>query len=939
MSQPRSPERSAFHGPNIAYVLEMYENFRTDSDSVDESARHFFERWSPPGGGSGSEDPPAEMLDKALKVARLVEGIRSFGYTAASLDPLGSTPHGHPALEAGYHGLGEDDLEALPTGLVVNGPLGESASSVRGAVNELQRIYCGASGYDFAHVRDPKERLWLSDAVESGRYAGRLGAEVAVKLLERLTEVDTLERFLQKTFLGQTRFGLEGLDVSVPMLDRLVRRASEDGIPEVVMGTVSRGRLNLLAHLLGEPYAAVFDLFKRPGGSDEDGEWIGDVKHHQGARGYYAGEMEEERGVFLNLLPNPSHLEYLDPVAEGMARASQEKRDEPGFPERDEEAALAVLTHGDAAFAGEGVATETLNLCRLPGYTTGGTIHIVANNQIGYTTDPRDGRSTAYASDPARGYDIPVVHVNADDPEACLAAAEMAYAYRREFGKDFVIDLIGYRRRGHNEGDEPAYTQPKMYEVIREHPTVREIWARRLEERGVIEESEAGAMAEEAWDRLGKIYENQEGSEGSRRSTGKHDSHAVGIPQTAVSAERLVALNEALLQRPESFTPNEKLERLLKKSRDDLESVDWAHAEALAFATLLEDGVPVRLTGQDSVRGTFSQRHAALHDVRTGKGYVPLHHVPGAKASFAVHNSPLSELAAMGFEYGYTLNAPEALVLWEAQYGDFVNVAQPMIDQFIVSGRYKWGQRSGLVLLLPHGHEGKGPEHSSARLERFLQLAAGGNIRVANCTTAAQYFHLLRAQARLMDDRCPLILMTPKSLLRHPMVASGLKDLSEGQFYPVLDDERASSGASSVERLVLCSGKIFVEIVSSEAREQDVGTTAVVRIELLYPFPEDEIRTVVEGYPNLREVVWVQEEPKNAGAWSFVEPRLRELLAEELPVRYVGKPARPAPSQGSAGFHKREHEQLVLSAFRGDNSGEVEGAVRGTQVRAPEGSG
>jgi 2-oxoglutarate dehydrogenase E1 component len=511
----------------------------------------------------------------------------------------------------------------------------------------------------------------------------------------------------------------------------------------------------------------------------------------------------------------------------------------------------------------------------------------------------------------------------------------MAYAYRREFGKDFVIDLIGYRRRGHNEGDEPAYTQPKTYEVVREHPTVREVWGRKLEERGVIEEGETEAMAERAWDVLDRIHKEMEGSEGSITSAGQPDPLAAGMPHTGVASGRLEALNEALLRRPEDFSPNPKLEHLLRKNRGDLESVDWAHAEALAFATLLEDGVPVRLTGQDTVRGTFSQRHAALCDVQTGESYVPLHHIPGAKASFAVHNSPLSEIAAMGFEYGYTLNAPEVLVLWEAQYGDFANVAQPIIDQFVVSGRYKWGQRSGLVLLLPHGHEGKGPEHSSARLERFLQLAAAGNIRVANCTTAAQYFHLLRAQAGLGNDRRPLVLMTPKSLLRHPMVASPLKDLSEGWFRPVLDDEGARAGAGSVERLVLCSGKIFVEIVSSEAREQDAGATAVVRIELLYPFPEDEIRALVEGYPNLREVVWVQEEPKNAGAWSFAEPRLRELLGEELPLRYVGKPGRPAPSQGSAGFHKREHEQLILSAFREDGLGEVEGAVRGTQGRAP----
>jgi 2-oxoglutarate dehydrogenase E1 component len=665
------------------------------------------------------------------------------------------------------------------------------------------------------------------------------------------------------------------------------------------------------------------------------------VKYHLGIRGWHLSEEEADQEVLINLAPNPSHLEHVNPVVEGMARAAQEKRDEAGEPDRDPEASLPILLHGDAAFPGEGVSAETLNLSRLPGYTTGGTIHIITNNQLGFTTERGDARSTTYASDLAKGFEIPVVHVNADDPEACIAVVKMAYAYREKFGKDFMIDLIGYRRFGHNEGDEPAYTQPKMYEIIRDHPTVREIWASELERRGVIREGQGEKIFEETLSKMQQIQKKpSEGIEDEEDvATDEPHTPLVEIPETAVPAEKLAELNEAMLERPEGFTPNGKLERLFRNSRgelDDEDGVDWAHAEALAFASLLEDGVPIRLTGQDTVRGTFSQRHAALYDVETGERYVPLQNIPQAKASFAVYNSPLSEIAVMGFEYGYSVNARDALVLWEAQYGDFANVGQPMIDQFIVSGQAKWSQTSGLVLLLPHGYEGQGPEHSSARLERFLQLAARENIRVANLTTAAQYFHLLRAQAALEDNRRPLIIMTPKSLLRHPMAASRLEDFTDGGFLPVLDDEEARERADSVERLILCSGKIYTEILSSDSREEAVDT-AVARIELLYPFPEERVREVIEGYPNLQEILWVQEEPKNMGAWTFVEPRLGEITDGEVPTRYVGKPARPSPAQGSARFHKEEHASIVQTAFesvRGDLE-EAEAAAQGTQSRAP----
>jgi 2-oxoglutarate dehydrogenase E1 component len=943
---------SQFYGPNLGYVLELYERYREDPDSVDQRTREFFETWSPPRvngrAASGTADVAADV-EKDVGASKFIRHIRDFGHMAAQLDPLGSEPPGDPTLDPSFYRISEEDLEDLPT-LIIGGPVAERTSNAKEAADELRRLYCKSTGYDFGHVHAPEERFWLREAVESERFGGTMSEEDARGLLRRLTQVDTLEKFLHKTFLGQKRFSVEGNDMVVPMINYLVQAAADAGTPEVVMGMAHRGRLNVLAHVLDKSYSKIFGEFQQPDRGESasaadspGGAWVGDVKYHLGIRGWHLSEEEADQEVLINLAPNPSHLEHVNPVVEGMARAAQEKRDEAGEPRRDPEASLPILLHGDAAFPGEGVSAETLNLSRLPGYTTGGTIHIITNNQLGFTTERGEARSTTYASDLAKGFEIPVVHVNADDPEACMAAARMAYAYREKFGKDFMIDLIGYRRFGHNEGDAPAYTQPKMYEIIRDHPSVREIWARELEKRGIVEEGEAEEMVRETLSKMQEVQKNpsEDSEELDEDDVATDEPHTplVEIPETAVPAERLEELNEAMLERPEGFTPNQKLERLFQNTRGELGDeggVDWAHAEALAFASLLEDGVPIRLTGQDTVRGTFSQRHAALYDVETGERYVPLQNIPQANASFAVYNSPLSEIAVMGFEYGYSVNARDALTLWEAQYGDFANVAQPMIDQFIVSGQAKWSQTSGLVMLLPHGYEGQGPEHSSARLERFLQLAANENIRVANLTTAAQYFHLLRAQAALKDNQRPLIIMTPKSLLRHPMAASELAELTDGRFQPVLDDEEARDRADSVERLILCSGKIYTELVGNELREEAVDT-ALARIELLYPFPEEQVREVIEGYPNLREVLWVQEEPKNMGAWTFVEPHLREMIDGEFPIRYVGKPARPSPAQGSARFHKEEHARMVQAAFEsveGDLE-EAEAAAQGTQGRAP----
>jgi multifunctional 2-oxoglutarate metabolism enzyme len=606
-------------------------------------------------------------------------------------------------------------------------------------------------------------------------------------------------------------------------------------------------------------------------------------------------------------------------VIEGRARADQTSRKARDLV-HDPNAVLPVLIHGDAAFPGQGIVAETLNLQALPGYTTGGTIHVIANNQLGFTTDPEEARSTRYASDPAKGYDIPIIHVNADDVEACIAAVRLATDFRQTFGRDALIDLIGYRRFGHNETDEPAYTQPQMYELIKRQPPVRKIYAERLQAEGIVSAEEAQRMEDEAYAKVGEAHEELKRSMGGPPETGEIelDRTMSREPRTTVAEDTLRALGEQLLRVPEGFNVHRKLRPFLERRRavfEEAAGVDWAHAEALAFASLLALGVPVRLTGQDTERGTFSQRHAVLHDAESGQRWCPLQHLRDANAPFELHNSPLSEQACVGFEYGYSVQAPDALVLWEAQFGDFVNSAQVMVDQFLASGLAKWGQTSRLSLLLPHGYEGSGPEHSSARLERFLQAAAEGNMRVANCTTPAQYFHLLRRQALVSKPR-PLILMTPKSLLRLPAATSTLEELADGAFQRVIDDPRFAGDGDreSVAKLVLCSGKIYYDIAAHEEREQQ-DHIAVARVELLYPFPETELIELLESYPNLERVVWVQEEPRNMGARAYMRRRMAGILPERLAYDYVGRQLRAAPGEGYSAAHKREQARIVRVAL------------------------
>jgi 2-oxoglutarate dehydrogenase E1 component len=917
-----------FFGPNAGYMLELYERFQADPTTVDADTRAFFERWEPPleatpGATAAPAAAPAVDVTRTVGTARLIRYIRELGHLAARIDPLGGDPPGDLGLELATHGVTPEDLAALPAH-IVRGPLSVDAANAREGIERLRRVYSGPIGYETDHIQDYHERTWIRAAAEDRRFFQGFDVERKKEILDRLTEVETFERFLHRTFPSQKRFSLEGTDMLIPMLDAIIRNAAAAGTKEVVLGMAHRGRLNVLAHILGKAYSQILTEFMSPNFTKETFRgWTGDVKYHLGARRAYRQSGISEMPI--TLAPNPSHLEFVNAVIEGRARAAQERRDRPGFPLEDEKESLAVLMHGDAAFPGQGIVAETLNLSRLNGYRTGGTIHIIINNQIGFTTDVNDSRSTLYASDLAKGFEIPILHVNADDPESCIAAARMAWAYREKFQKDFLIDLVGYRRWGHNEGDEPEFTQPLMYEKIKNHPTVRELWARELERLGHITREEAAARVTAINSVLQKDYEGVRDRKAQSSDVVPQEEPEPIFEQPVItvqplSARQLTELNEALLERPEGFTAHPKLDKGLQRRRETLSQpagIEWAHAEQLAFAAILAEGTPIRLSGQDSERGTFSHRHLVLHDVATGEQYLPLHHIPQARASFAVYNSPLSENAVLGFEYGYSTHSAGTLVLWEAQFGDFANGAQVIIDQFIISGRAKWGEKPSLVLLLPHGYEGAGPEHSSARLERFLQLAADNNIRVANCTTAAQYFHLLRYQAAsLRVDPRPLIVLTPKSLLRQPRAASTLSDLANKAFQPVLPPGAESAPASEATRLILCSGKVAVDLLGSTDFAQAEGV-ALARLEMLYPFPYAELQALLKTMGNLREVVWLQEEPQNQGAWAFVAPHLRSVLDPAIALNYIGRPASSSTAEGNASAHGSEQARILREAVAG----------------------
>jgi 2-oxoglutarate dehydrogenase E1 component len=929
-------------GLNAGYARDLLEDYLENPEAVPSEWRHLFESGDSdvvaahPGlarlleaAGNGhpqpvaptpqapppaAEAPSDELLGAVAAAMALVKAHRMHGHLAAHLDPLGSEPPGDPALEP------ERLIPKLTPELQARVPASVLRLYVPGetlaeALPRLIETYTGTIAYEIEHIAEHEKRVWLRQAIESGKYRTKLAPDEKKELLAQLSRVEAFEQYLRRVFLGQKQFSIEGLDVMVPMLDEAIRLGAESGAHEVVIGMAHRGRLSVLAHTLGLGYDSILREFEGERtieavvATDEGG--TGDVKYHLGADGTRSTPAGE---ITVTLAANPSHLEAVDPVVEGRARAEQTDR-ATRYGLHDPSVALPILIHGDASFPGQGQVAETLNLSGLEGYSTGGTLHLIANNQVGFTTDPSEGRSTRYSSDLAKGFDVPIIHVNADDPEAAISSIRLALAFRRRFESDVVVDLVGYRRHGHNEQDQAAYTQPLMAAQIAEHPTAREEFAQRLIEEGVVTQEEADAFVSAVTAELKQAHEALKATFGAPPpQEGKIPFSSGDEVVTAVSADVLQELNAELLRVPEHFTVHPKLKGQLERRLQTIEEggIDWGQAEALAFGSLLTEGIPIRLTGQDTERGTFSHRHAVLHDVNTGETYTPLQNLGDATASFEIYNSPLSEYACLGFEYGYSVAAPEALVLWEAQFGDFVNGAQIVIDQFIVAGLSKWRETTRLTLLLPHGYEGNGPEHSSARLERFLQLAAQENIRVANPSTSGQHFHLLRRQALDAAGR-PLIVMTPKGLLRLKQASSTLAELAEGSFRPVIDDAGASP--EEVTRLVVCSGKVYYDITGHEER---AGATqvAVARLEQLYPFPVEAYAELVAAYPNLREVVWTQEEPQNMGAWRTIRHRLEAPLQNlGVPLTYVGRPWRASPSEGYPTAHLREQDRIVRTAL------------------------
>mgnify|MGYP005842966503 CR=1 FL=1 len=894
---------------NAQYIDGQYARWRADPEGVSAEWRAFFEgfelgfRRLPGGLGAGG----AELQAKA---GALIARYRELGHLLACLDPLSACPTSHPLLDLEGFGLGPEDLEKP-----IRAPdFGGEAVPLGAVVDALRQTYCRAVGVEYRHLQDPAERRWLQDRMEPVRNRLELEPRERREVLRWLVRAARFEAFLHRRYPGQTRFSLEGAEVLIPQLRDLLRSAAGGGVEEVVLGMAHRGRLNVHVNLLGKSYEEVFCQFEAtydpdalPGG--------GDVKYHSG----YSGRVETGAGSVRVVLPeNPSHLEAVNPVVEGMARALQDRRGQGGG-----RAVLPLLIHGDAAFPGQGIVAETLNLSRLPGYATGGTFHIVLNNQIGYTTVPEHARSTRYATDLAKMLMVPIFHVHGENPEAVLFATRLALSYRMEFGKDAVVDLVCYRRHGHNEGDEPYFTQPLLYERIRERPPVHELFApavgggdaaAALLEEQIREVDEALEKAYQAARSQPCVWSPPEPWDGWEGLGGGPEEPG---PDTGFPEEELRDLHRALGRVPDGFSLHPKLRKILERRLEAVQDggpgLDWAGAEALAFGSLLADGVPVRLSGEDSGRGTFSQRHCVWFDTATGEPWVPLEHLGRDQARFQVFDSPLSEAAVVGFEYGYSAVEPRTLVLWEAQYGDFANGAQVIIDQFLASAEAKWQRRSGLVLLLPHGYEGQGPDHSTARPERFLQLFAEDNLQVCQPTTPAQYFHLLRRQAKAAW-RKPLVVLTPKSLLRHPEVVSPLAQLARGRFRAVLPDPRPPErkGRSKIRRVLLCTGKVYYDLLA--AREKaGVEGVVVVRLEQLAPFPEATLGGVLEPLRGTRHWFWVQEEPANMGAWAFVAPRLAAVVGRE--VGYVGRPAAASPATGFSFLHRREQEALVREAL------------------------
>ncbi len=860
-------------------------------------------------------------IAKEAGVIQLINIYRVRGHLIADLDPLGGEPAYHPELDPATYGLTIWDLDREfltgSLGAAIGDGSPKPVATLREILETLRQTYCGKIGCEYMNIQHPEQKRWLQQRMEPEANNWPLEPERCIRVLEGLLRAEEFEHFLHARFVGQKRFALEGGETAIAILEELLERAASHNVHEIVIGMAHRGRLNVLANVIGKPLTQIFSEFE--GEIDPAStQGSGDVKYHLGASGVRKTSNGAE--IVVSVSPNPSHLEAVDPVVEGIVRP---KQDRLGDTER--ERVIPLLIHGDAAFAGQGVVAETLNLSQLDGYWTGGTIHLIINNQIGFTTLPDEARSTPYSTDVARGVQAPIFHVNGDDPEAAIRVAQIAFDYRQQFKKDVVIDMICYRRHGHNEGDDPSYTQPILYRRIKEHPSVAVLYSQRLVRQGILTAEQIEAMRKRITGELSKAFdasqETAEHFEVAELSAVPNEEIAHESPSTAIDRASLERVIGAVTTFPEYFHLHPKLRNFIERRRQALQTggpLDWAFAETLAFGTLVLEGTPVRLSGQDSSRGTFSQRHLAFYDYETGKRYIPLQHISRDQARFEVFDSSLSEYAVLGFEFGYSVADPLTLVLWEAQFGDFANGAQIMIDQFISSAESKWGQPSGLVLLLPHGYEGQGPEHSSARINRFLSLCAENNLQVANCTTPAQYFHLLRRQMFGGPDRRgvrkPLILFTPKSLLRHPKAVSMIDDLTAGGFREVLS-ESANIEPADVSRVIFCSGKIYYELLAARD-EQQARHIAIVRVEQLYPFPEVQVNEMLLRYPPRAEVLWVQEEPRNMGAWRFMQDRIGALVeATGRDLHYVGRPESASPATGSGKRHQQEQAEIVGDAI------------------------
>jgi 2-oxoglutarate dehydrogenase E1 component len=857
-------------------------------------------------------------IAKQAGIMQLINAFRVRGHLIADLDPLGAEASIHPELQPETYGLTIWDLDRE----FLTGTLGEHGdgghqpvATLREILETLRKTYCGKIGCEYMNIQVPEQKRWLQQRMEPEANQWKLDTGTRLRALRNLIAAEEFEHFLHSRFVGQKRFALEGGETALVILEEILQRAAADNVAEIVMGMAHRGRLNVLANTVGKDLKQIFSEFE--GEIDPAStQGSGDVKYHLGATGV---REIEGRPIAVSLSPNPSHLEAVDPVVEGLVRP---KQDRLGDSQR--RRVVPVLIHGDAAFAGQGVVSETLNLSQLDGYWTGGTIHLVINNQIGFTTLPDESRSTPYSTDVARGVQAPIFHVNGDSPQAAIRVVQVAFDYRQKFGKDVVIDMICYRRHGHNEGDDPSYTQPILYRKIKDHPSTAKQYGERLVREGVLTVEELDAMKRSISERLEQAYDavqkKAEAFEVQDLSLVTGEDYAGFCPRTAVNQHVLERVIHGSTYFPEAFHLHPKLRGFVEKRRDVVAkggNLDWAFGEALAFGTLVLEGTPVRLSGQDSGRGTFSQRHLAFYDYETARRYVPMQHIAPGQARFDVVDSSLSEYAVLGFEFGYSVADPLTLVIWEAQFGDFANGAQIMIDQFISSCEQKWGQPSGLVMLLPHGFEGQGPEHSSARIERFLVLCAENNMLAANCTTPAQYFHLLRRQMYGGRDRRgtrkPLVIFTPKSLLRHPRAVSTLHDFSSGGFIEILPDHVADP--QEVSRVVFCCGKIYYDLLLAR-EERKADHVALVRVEQLYPFAADQAAEILSAYPKTVEIVWAQEEPRNMGPWHFIQDKMQAVLeGGNREIRYVGRPESASPATGSGKRHQQEQAAIVEDAL------------------------